>query len=77
MPVAWAKHLLALRRPVNPSKPTNPTNGGRAICGRVVLLERRKLDWYARDGKTLARAWTVGKPFKAYKPHQRHEKIRP
>ncbi|KQB58326.1 hypothetical protein AE621_15950 [Acidovorax sp. SD340] len=25
MPVAWAKRLLALRRSVNPSKPTNPT----------------------------------------------------
>jgi len=53
------KHLLALGRSANPSKPTNTTSRpGRAGCQSGPQLF------------SLARASTVGKPSKAYKPHQ-------
>lgn len=52
-------YRLALGRPANPSKPTNPTSRPWSTCP-----ESRPLPF------SLARAWTVGKPSKAYKPHQ-------
>ena len=53
------KHLLALGQSANPSKPTNPTI-------------RPWTTWFKNWAAvfSLARASTVGKPFKAYKPHQ-------
>ena len=58
---AWPqrKHLLALGRSVNPSKPTNPTNRPQGACRQTRA-----------SALSLARTSTVGKPSKAYKPHQ-------
>ena len=59
LPCPVEKNLPALGRSVNPSKPTNPTSRPRREGRQTGPLPF-----------SLARAWTVGKPFKAYKPHQ-------
>lgn len=75
-PVAWAKHRLAPRRSVNPSKPTNPTKRLPPVGLRRCLSGHRKFDLMdvptryreAHWSRHLLAVLTAKKPFKAYKP---------